>query len=168
MRTVISDSSTLIHLAKIGRLNLLRKLFGRIVITPRVWIEVVEQGSGRAGATEVEVACADGWIEIIAPVDAMILPLLKRDLDEGEAEVIALAIECKADMVLLDEWEARRIAEVYNLVKTGIIGVLLRGKQEGYIGFLKSELDKLRDPGGFWIDEELYRRALTAAGEDGE
>jgi len=123
MPMVISDSSTLIHLAKIGRLDLLKKLFDRIVITPTVWQEVVERGGGRAGASEVSDALSKGWLEIIAPRDMILFPLLKSELDDGEAEVIALAVECKADMILLDESEARRIANIYGLSKTGVIGI---------------------------------------------
>jgi hypothetical protein len=162
MPMVISDSSTLIHLAKIGRLDLLKKLFDRIVITPTVWQEVVERGGGRAGASEVSDALSKGWLEIIAPRDMILFPLLKSELDDGEAEVIALAVECKADMILLDESEARRIANIYDLSKTGVIGILIRAKREGYIRSLKEELDKLRKDGGFWIDEAFYRKLLVA------
>lgn len=88
---------------------------------------------------------------------------LKEDIKyaDGEVEVIALAVECKADMILLDESEARRIANIYGLSKTGAIGILIRAKREGYIRSLKDELDKLRKDGGFWIDEAFYRELLV-------
>ena len=54
MGLVVSDSSTLIHLAAIGRLALLKEFYGCIVVPPAVWREVVEQGGGRVGAVEVE------------------------------------------------------------------------------------------------------------------
>lgn len=59
MPLVISDSSTLIHLARIGRLDLLQRFFESITIPPAVWREVVEQGRGRAGAIEIEQARQD-------------------------------------------------------------------------------------------------------------
>ena len=139
---VISDSSTLIHLAAIGRLGLLKEFYGRITVPPLVWREVVEQGGGRAGAVEVEQARQAGWIEVLAVADAGMLQLLRRDLDDGESEVIALAVEQRADLVLLDESDARRTADLYSLSKTGIIGLLIRAKQEGHIDSLKVELDR--------------------------
>jgi len=166
MRLVVSDSSTLIHLASIGRLALLKKFYGRITITPAVWREVVEQGEGRAGAVEVTDAHQAGWMEVVAPADESLVHLLRRDLGDGESEVITLAIERQADLVLLDEWEARRIAEMYGLSKTGVIGILIRAKREGEIDSLRAELDRLQEPGGFWIEDRLYHRALVAVGEE--
>lgn len=164
MPLVISDASTLIHLATIGRLALLNKFYVQITITPAVWREVVEEGAGRSGAQEVANARAAGWLEVIAPKGEALVRLLQRDLDDGESEVIALAIERRADLVLLDETEARRIARMYALPKTGVIGVLMRAKREGVIDSLRKELDNLRLE-GFWIEERLYREALIAVGE---
>jgi predicted nucleic acid-binding protein len=106
-----------------------------------------------------------GWIEVVPCLDPGLLRLLKRDLDDGESEVIALAVEQKAMLVLLDETEARRTADLYGLSKTGIVGVLIRAKQERLIESLKTELDRLLNQGGFWIEERLYKRALKAVGE---
>ena len=92
--------------------------------------------------------------------------LLKRDLDEGEAEAIALAINRKADLILLDETEARSVAELYSLPKTGVIGILMRAREAGKVQSLRTELEKLREQGGFWIDEELYRQVLSAVGDE--
>lgn len=166
MRLVVSDSSTLIHLASIGRLALLKKFYARITITPAVWREVVEQREGTAGAVEVANAHQAGWIEVVAPADESLVRLLRRDLGHGESEVITLAIERQADLTLLDESEARRIAEMYGLSKTGVIGILIRAKREGEIDSLRAELDRLREPGGFWIEDRLYHRALVAVGEE--
>ena len=166
MRLVVSDSSTLIHLASIGRLALLNKFYARIAITPAVWREVVEQGKGRAGAIEVANAHQAGWIEVVAPADESLVRLLRRDLGDGESEVITLAVERQTDLILLDELEARRIAEMYGLSKTGVIGILIRAKREGQIDSLRAELNSLQRPGGFWIEDELYHRVLVAVGEE--
>ncbi|HEX6864327.1 MAG TPA: DUF3368 domain-containing protein [Thermoanaerobaculia bacterium] len=162
---VISDSSTLIHLSTIGRLSLLREFHGLVTIPPAVWREVVDQGSGRESRQEVEAAHRHGWIEVKTVRDDKLVRLLKRDLDDGEAEVLALAIENKASLVLLDEAEARRIADTLGLRKTGVIGILIRAKLEGKIERLRAELDNLRSKSGFWIDEKLYHRALVEVGE---
>lgn len=162
---VISDSSTLIHLSAIGRLALLKEFFGRVVVPPAVWQEVVERGAGRAGVAEVEAASREGWIETRDVTNEVLLRLLRRDLDRGEAEVIALAVEYQADLVLLDESEARQIAGTFGLRKTGVIGVLIRAKLESKIAALRPDLDNLRDQAGFWIEEKLYRKVLSEVGE---
>ena len=166
MPLVVSDSSTLIHLARIGRFCLLHQLFERITVTPAVWREVVEQGEGRAGAVEVANARDSGWIDVVAPRDMALARLLRRDLGDGESEIITLAIERQAALVLLDESDARRAAEIHGLKKTGVIGVLMRAKQEGAIASLKTELDTLREGAGFWIKDSLYHRALSVVGEE--
>jgi hypothetical protein len=110
MPKVISDSSTLIHLSAKGHLSLLRKLFGELVVPTAVWKEVVEQGQGRPGVEEVETARREGWVHVETVSNELLLRSLKQELDEGEAQVIALAVESRADLVLLDESEARRRA----------------------------------------------------------
>ncbi|RNI15756.1 DUF3368 domain-containing protein [Methanohalophilus sp. RSK] len=91
--------------------------------------------------------------------------MLKRELHAGEAETIALAIEQQPDVVFLDESEARRVANLYGLRITGIIGILMRAKSEGRIRSLQDELDKLRNETGFCIDDKLYNRVLQYAEE---
>jgi hypothetical protein len=166
MPRAIADASTLIHLAAIKRLALLKEFHGKVIITPAVWREVVTEGRGRPGSREVEMARQAGWIEILTPDNQELVKLLRQDLDEGEAETIALAVEQQADVVFLDEADARRMAKIYNLRKTGVIGVLMRAKLQGKINSLKEELDRLREEAGFWIDERLYQQALKEVGEE--
>ena len=68
--------------------------------------------------------------------------------------------------MFLDESEARTAAGIYGLNKSGVIGVLIRAKREGIISSLQEELDRLRNDAGFWIGEDVYRKALKAVGED--
>ena len=79
--------------------------------------------------------------------------VLKRDLHPGEAEAIALAVDRQPDVLLLDESEARKLAEAHGLVKTGVIGILIRATREGKVARLQAELDRLRDEAGFWITD---------------
>lgn len=165
MPGAVSDSSTLIHLAAIRQIELLRELFGQVLIPPAVWREVVEDGRDRPGVHEVREAAAVGWIKIVAPTNRALLQILSRDLDAGETEAIALALECQADVVLLDESDARRVASLYHLRKTGVVGVLMRARLDGRIPTLRVALDQLREGAGFWISDDLYRIALEAVGE---
>lgn len=166
MPGAVSDSSTLIHLAKIGRLNLLREFHGKIRIAPAVWKEVVEGGPNWPGSSEVEEGRRSGWIEVVVPANQALIRFLRKDLHEGESETIALAVESTPDIVFLDESEARMAAGIYGLSKSGVIGILIRAKREGRISSLREELDRLRNDAGFWIGEEVYTKALNAVGED--
>jgi predicted nucleic acid-binding protein len=166
MPEAISDSPTLIHLAGIGRLKLLKEFYGKILITPAVWDEVVVAGQGRVGADEVNGARNAGWIEIIAPTNESVVRLLERELHKGEAETITLAVERNPEVIFLDESEARSVANVYGLRKTGVIGILIRAKLEGKVISLREELDKLRSEAGFWIGDEIYWHALKAVAEE--
>jgi len=113
----------------------------------------------------VRAARQSRWIEVVSPQNQILVEILKQELDEGEAETIALALEQQAEVVFLDEAEARRMAEIYGLRKTGVIGVLMRAKLQGKLSSLKVELDRLREEAGFRIDEQLYQRALKEVGE---
>ncbi|HUS75082.1 MAG TPA: DUF3368 domain-containing protein [Methanothrix sp.] len=166
MPGAISDSSTLIHLAKIRRLTLLREFHKKIFIAPAVWKEVVQEGREWPGSSEVEQGRQAGWIEVVDPVNRPLINLLQKDLHEGESETIALAVQLNADIVFLDESEARRTARVYGLNITGVIGILIRAKREGRIPSLREELDRLRNDAGFWIGDDVYKKALQASGED--
>lgn len=166
MRGAICDSSTLIHLAGIGRLELLKEFYETILITPAVWNEVVEEGKERLGAREVREANSTGWIEVIAPDNESVVRLLECELHKGEAETIALAIEQQSEVILLDELEARRVADVYGLRKTGVIGILIRAKLEGRVASLREELDRLREEADFWVGDEIYWQALKAVAEE--
>lgn len=77
MPPAIRDSSTLIHLARIGRLGVLRSLFGEVLVPTAVWREVVEEGAGRPAAAEVAKAHAEGWMGRAAPKNADLVALLK-------------------------------------------------------------------------------------------
>jgi predicted nucleic acid-binding protein len=162
---VIADSSALIHLAAIDRLELLRDFYGTVVVPEAVWRESVLQGVGRPGVDRIEEARHQGWIEVTEVTELHLRLSLTQRLDDGEAEVIALAIERQASLVLLDESEARWMAGLFGVPKTGVIGVLIRARQEGRIPSLRTELDNLRSRAGFWIEQKLYRKALAAVGE---
>ncbi|NOZ57988.1 MAG: DUF3368 domain-containing protein [Euryarchaeota archaeon] len=165
MQPVVCDSSMLIHLAKIERLHLLRDFYGKVVITRAVWREVVEEGKDREDARLIKEAVEAGWIAVDSPANEPLVKILERHLHPGEAETIALAVERSA-LVLLDESEGRRVADIYGLRKTGVVGILLKAKLKGAIPSLKKELDALRHRAGFWISDELYSKALKFAGEE--
>ncbi len=164
MALVVSDTSPLIHLSRIGQLALLRDLYRRVLIPAAVWRETVEEGQGRAGEAEVRAAAQSGWVEVRRVQSRPLVRVLTDGLDDGEAETIALAAEAAAVLVLLDETQAREKARSMGLPLTGTLGVLMRARRNGMLGSLRPVLDRLRQE-SFWIDERLYRKALEAVGE---
>jgi predicted nucleic acid-binding protein len=133
---VISDSSPLIALARIGQLNLLAKLYRRILIPPEVGHEVTVAGQGLPGAEQVRSAA---WIDVAArhlPADPAIERAC-RALGAGERGAILLAKATNADLTLLDESKARRIARDAGLWVVGCIGLLEAGWRSGIVRDLR-------------------------------
>jgi predicted nucleic acid-binding protein len=85
-------------------------------------------GKGKEGVSEIKNA---KWIKVVNVEETPLLQLLKKDLDIGESETIAYALKKKNALVLLDEDDAREIADFYKIEKTGVIGILIRAKWRG-------------------------------------
>ena len=98
-KLVISNSSPIMNLAIIGRLDLLRELFSVVYVTQGVWKETVIDGENKSGVSEIKNA---NWIKVVTIEETPLLQLLLKDLDIGESETIAYAIEKKNAVVLLD------------------------------------------------------------------
>jgi len=155
---VVSDSGPLIALAKIGKLNVLRELFGEIIIPKAVWIEVVERGKGKPGSDEVKNA---NWIKVIEVKDELSVEILRKEIEVGEAEAIILAKELNANLIILDEKIPRIIAKSLGLTVIGSLAILFIAKKRGII---EEDLDllinELRTKGVRFSDgviEELRR-----------
>jgi uncharacterized protein len=159
---IVSDTSVLINLAWLDKLFLLHELYGDLLIPPAVWHEVVEKGARKPGATEVKAA---GWIQVREVANKDLVRALRQDLDAGEAEAIALAVEVDADLLLMDERLGRATAQHFGLRYIGLIGVLLMARQQKLIAEIKPDLDRLRQVAGFYISESLYNRVLKDAAE---
>jgi len=95
----------------------------------------------------------------------MLRDALTINLDPGEAEVITLALENKADLLLLDEITGRTVASTYQLTFTGSIGCLVEAKHTGIIPAIKPLLDAMKDEARFWVNPRLYNRILREQGE---
>lgn len=160
--TVISNSSPLIALSRIGRLDLLLQLYGEITVPEGVAQEVINNGAGQPGAEEV---CMADWIITAQVGNQQFVGSLRRDLGKGEAEAITLAVDLKADLLILDDLLARQVAETLGLNVVGTVGVLVEARQKGMLSEIKPCLDDLIDLAGFRISGELYSRVLEEAGE---
>ena len=159
---VVSNSSPLIALSRIGRLEILASFYERILVPAEVHHEVTVDGRGLPGAEQVRKAV---WIEV-APRASSTDPFLERaceSLGAGERGAIRLAKSLSADLVLLDEWKARRIAREAGLAITGCLGVLESGARRGLVPDLRrAYVDLLRQ--GIRFDIGLLQESLARLG----
>jgi|SRR5208337_197732 len=153
MPVVISNSSPLIALSGIDQLHILKELWHEVVIPEAVYREVVTNGIGKPGADKAAAACSD-WIKVVSVINRSEVEALQTILDEGEAGVIALGQEIKANLLLLDNREPRMFAKAVGLPVIGTVGIIKLAWQKGFIKRPTDELYKLRI-NGFWIDDEL-------------
>ena len=157
---VVSDTSPILSLALIGRLELLRDLYGSIVIPEAVRFEIIN--TTQDGAQEV--AQAD-WIVTRSIDSDVVFKLLLREVDRGEAEAIRLALQLNAEILLVDERQARHLATYLELGVAGLLDALLAAKQQQLITSVKPILDDLIARARFRLSRKLYQRTLFTAGE---
>jgi len=158
---VVSDSTVLIGLGKIGKLNLLREIFSKVYIPEEVFKEVVEKGKDKPGSQLVKEA---GWIETKPIADKTQVNFLMASLEKGEAEVLSLAKEIRADLILLDEEKARKSAAIAGFEVMGILGVLIVAKNLGLLEEIRASIEELKKK-RFRISDRIVAEALKKAGE---
>jgi predicted nucleic acid-binding protein len=157
---VVSDTSPLLNLALIDRLDLLEAQFSSITAPRRVWNELAD---GEDGLATLQDLRERDFLQLVEVEQSELFVEIFRELDRGETAAICHAIEQDADLVLLDERDGRQVAHRHDLNTTGVVGVLLRGANAGTVE-LREELDNLREA-GFWISDELYSKILSEAEE---
>jgi len=158
---VVSDTTPFSELAKVRQMNLLRDVFGQVIIPQEVYVEVL--AGTHPAATAVLSAT---WIEVLSVRDSQKVSALRAatKLGLGECAAIILASELGADRIVIDDLGARRVALSRNLPVIGTVGILLLAKQQGLIPNVKEILDNLRVQGKR-ISERLYQDTLVVAGE---
>lgn len=144
----VLDSTCLIGLDQVGRLELLPNLFDPVVIPLEV---------------EREASISAPWLRIEAPSNIDLVTALKAMVDDGEAEAIALAAE-KQWRIVLDDRQARDLALRMGLKVIGTVGILVRAKRSGLLPWIKPVLNELTEK-GFRLSEALKREALLLVGE---
>lgn len=161
--TVVSDASPIILLGRVGRLDLLPALYGRIVVPTPVFREVAH--AERPASREFTAA---PWIDRVeSDLDDSTFLNLRRDLDAGEAAALALAKSLSADLVLIDDREGRRAAAALGLAVKGALGILLAAKRAGHVAAVGPIVEALVAEGA-WLSPALRQRVVAAAGEQAE
>lgn len=167
---IVADSTLLIGLARIGRLGLLKELYGRVLVPPSVHEEVVMEGKrlGKAGAEEIERAVQAGWVKTATLTRGQMRRAeayrASGGIGKGEAEAVALA-EGRGLAVIVDDRYARRLAGTVGLELMGTAAVLLEAHWQGFLS--KTEFaGSLRELGRVtWLSPEVVAELLRLAEE---
>lgn len=158
---VISNTTPLIALDACNQLDLLRSLYGRIIIPEEVDRELTRGGS--TALTTGLTAAHRIWIKVLPLSTLPSAPLLAR-LDSGEAEVITLAIELGASLVLIDEKIGLKVAREQGLKALGSVGILLLAKKKGLLPEIKPHLHEMHSK-GISLSNKFIEWAIIQAGE---
>lgn len=159
---VVADTSILINLCRVGQGNLVKDLFGDVVIPPEVAAEftpltcTIPRFLGLRFPEGIRQEKPSALLPEICAAEG---------LDAGEAAALSLAVEIHADAILLDERRGHEVAVELGLLTIGILGILLRAKQARKLSVLKPIIISLQCDAGFWISESLREQILRLAGE---
>lgn len=149
-KTIVSDTSCFIILTNINELDILHKVYQKILTTQEIAIEYGE-------------ALPD-WVEIVTVKDKYRQQLLEMQIDKGESSAIALALETPDSTVILDDYKARKIAQQLGIIYTGTIGVIIKAKLKEIIPSIKPLLEKIKQT-DFRLSSEIESLALKEAKE---
>lgn len=159
---IVSNTTPISNLLHIDKISVLSELFGAVYIPEAVANEVNVVFSSYEEWQE----CVEGEQIIIQPIsNTIFVKQLVPFLHQGEAEAICFSLEKKAKLCLIDDKDARTIAQLHNLPVTGTLGILLKAKKTGLISSVKQLIDKLRAEHHFWIREDMYQKVLHIAKE---
>lgn len=138
---VVSNASPLIYAAKIGFLEAMEKLYGKILIPPAVYIEVVEEGAKKKAADSLVIkeAVTKGYLQVVqlnegAKAEGKVLTKT-QDISLGEAEAIALAKQVKAQLLIIDERGGTVAARVWGIKTIGLLGIIIEAMYQEVITF---------------------------------
>ena len=157
MRRVIVNSTPLIALCNADLLNILKKIYGSIIIPKAVFDEV----TAKKDSACLQIKQNLDWITVETITNIEDRKMYKAKLHAGEVDVMILAqADPKADLVIIDDNAAKNLG----LTVTGTLGVLIKAKQSGIISSVKNAITKIQS-NGFYINENIIKLALKQAGE---
>jgi len=156
---VICDASPIIALAAVGRLDLVRNLYGDVAVPRAVRAEVA------AGPGGSELLAGTRWLIARDALRRDVVAELEIEVDSGEAEAIALALELEADLLVIDDRRGRMLAARRGIPFVGVVGVLLEARSRGLLDAVRPVLDDLRDLAVFRLSDSVRKEALRIAGE---
>ena len=158
MRKVVANTTPIIALSGIGKLDLLKKLYGEIYIPRAVFEEVKGEPECSMLRENLE------WIHVSDIRDDSQKIMYRAKLHAGEVEVMIMAQEEDADLVIMDDHAARKTAKYLGLTVTGTVGIIVRAKKNHLVASASEIITELID-NGLYVSEEVKKIALREAGE---
>ena len=139
---IVSDTTPIISFLKIGQLDILRKIYGSIVIPKAVYAELI---ANRAFPDEANAIKNCAFIRQEMVKDELAVRKLESNmnLDKGESEAIVLFEDLKADLLIVDERKARAVAKEMGIAVVGTLGTLVEAQRLGYVDKLRPLLERL-------------------------
>jgi predicted nucleic acid-binding protein len=158
--TIVSNSSPLISFAKIESFHLLQQLYGSLTISAEVYAEVVVSGARLPGSSETS---SSTWIQVkqVKRADDITAAQERFGLGIGELSTLILAKELEADLVILDDLGARRLAQREGFRVQGSMAVLEACFRKGFLADLRGAYEQLLKRGVFF-NRELLNRSLQS------
>lgn len=150
-KIVIADTTCFILLDKISEIELLRQLFNEVITTREIAQEFGKE--------------LPEWISIESVKDKKYQSVLELEVDKGEASAIALSAEKTEALLILDDLQARKLAEKLRLNYTGTLGIIARARREAVIESVKPIIAKIRNT-NFRFSEEVFAAIIKTAGEE--
>ena len=160
MRKVVINSTPIIALCKVDRLEILHKLYGEVTIPQAVFREVTEKND----VVRQRISSCQ-WIHVESVKDTSSRKMYKAKLHDGEVEVMILAQECEGEhLVIIDDSAARRTADYLGLTLTGTMGVLIKAKQLGFLDSVMSVVAQM-EAHQIYLSDDLKAQVCRLAGE---
>lgn len=161
MRKVVVNTTPFIALCHVNRLEILKELYGQVIIPDAVYREISVKSDS---VCKKMVDEAHDWIHIESIQDQLAKTMYKTQLHDGEVEVMILSKELAADVVIIDDANAKKHAKYLGLPVPVTLEVLIKAKQNGFIKELKPILLQLKEK-GIYISQNLVELCLKQAGE---
>lgn len=162
MRKVIVNSTPLIALCHVDQLEVLKSIYGEITIPQAVYKEI---SAKQDSICKKQVDAALGWIHVENIQNEMAKSMYKTQLHEGEVEVMILAKETEANLVIIDDANAKKHARYLGLTVTGTLGVLIKAKNQGHISELKPMLEEMVAK-NIYLSDKIIQKCLQQVNEN--
>ncbi len=155
---IVSNTTPLISLSAVGKIEILRDLFCEIIIPEAVYAEIKAKKS--YGYKEIELS----FIRVSSIINTQHELLFSNQLDSGEAQTIILSQDIQADMTIIDENFGYAIAKDHGLNVVRTLSIILKAKEIGLISAVKPLIDDMLLKGR-WYSNHVYYAFLKRAGE---
>ena len=160
MHKVMSNSTQLIILGNIDKLFILKELYKEMIIPKAVFNEFTV----KEDKAKQQIIQNLDWIKVLKVQNTENRRMYQSKLHDGEVEVMILAQEISADLLIIDDNAAKKTAKFLGLTVTGTLGVLLKAKSQGIISIVKEILDEMLNQ-GFYISDNIIKLVLKSANE---